>query len=83
MLKWYTRAQVASWNIRQNAAVALRKEDGEANVFAIIVGILIVTIVLGGVAFLLIKAGTGVTDKAKNCLENPTSCNNSGGITVG
>lgn len=77
MLQLLSRAQVAMWDVRSRAASTLRSESGEANVFAIIVGILIVAIVLGGIAFFAIRAGQTVTDRAEVCLNNPSSpeCN--------
>lgn len=77
MLHVLSKAQVAMWDIRSKATSTLRSENGEANVFAIIVGILIVAIVLGGIAFFAIRAGQTVTDRAEVCLNNPSdpSCN--------
>lgn len=82
MLQLASRAQVAMWGLRSRAASTLRNEKGEANVFAVIIGILLVAIVLGGIAFFAISAGSGITEKAQSCLENPQASNCSGGITT-
>jgi hypothetical protein len=74
MSKALIRAQVAFAGSRSRAISALRKENGEANVFAIIIGIVIVALVLGGIAFAMWNAGQSVNNTVGNCVADPRNC---------
>lgn len=59
---------------KAKAAAVHADEKGEANVFAIIIGILVVALVFGGIAVLLVFGGNTVSNTGETCIEDPTAC---------
>jgi hypothetical protein len=74
MLSLLARAQMAVWNTRDRAALALRNEKGEANVFAIIIGIVIVAVLIGGIFLIMSTASDTMGNKVQSCVSNPANC---------
>jgi len=68
------KAQVGYWALRERMKAFMADERGEANVFAIIIGIIVVALVFAIIVGMLVFGANTVDNTGRDCIADPAAC---------
>lgn len=73
-MEMFVKSQIALMAMRDRIRNMSVDERGEANVFAIIIGIVVVAIVFAIIVGMLVFGANTVNNTGRDCISDPTAC---------